>query len=317
MTERTLRIGHLSTVNHTAFILMGNNSLSEQGIRAKWELYPSGPDIIRAMEGGEIDLAYIGLPPFIIGIDRGLQAVCIAGGHVEGTVIIGGSDMLPLDTFPGMEDFLLQFSEKSIGCPPKGSIHDIIVRNLIQGYGISATVINYAWADFLNDALDDGEIVAAAGTPALAVASHRYGNAHIIVPPDKLWPSNPSYGLVATRELLSDEPLLTGFLTAHEEASELIRHNPFECARIVAEQTGFVDAEYVMEVYQISPHYCTSLSQEYIDSTEAFAHTLFQLGSTKRLIRINEIFDTRFINTVHSGSHHYRGGIDYLPVRSS
>ena len=83
-----IRIGHLSTMYHTAFLLRGTDLLERQGLAATWALFPSGPDIINAMQNGTIDLGYIGLPPVIIGIDRGLSLACIAGGHVEGTVMI-------------------------------------------------------------------------------------------------------------------------------------------------------------------------------------------------------------------------------------
>ena len=71
MTEETIRIGHLSTLYHTAFLLRGSGLLAGPGIRATWTLFPSGPDIISAMQAGTLDLGYIGLPPVIIGIDRG------------------------------------------------------------------------------------------------------------------------------------------------------------------------------------------------------------------------------------------------------
>jgi NitT/TauT family transport system substrate-binding protein len=48
-----LRIGHLSTFYHTAFLLMGTDWLAEAGIDARWKLFPSGPDIVKAMESGE------------------------------------------------------------------------------------------------------------------------------------------------------------------------------------------------------------------------------------------------------------------------
>lgn len=294
---------------------MGTDILSAKGIKAEWELFPSGPDIIRAMEQGVIDLAYIGLPPFIIGLDRGLKASCVAGGHTEGTVLIAGSDIRPLARFPGMNEFLSQFNGMSIGCPPRGSIHDIIIRDLLHRYCIeSITVRNYTWADFLHDALDEGEIIAAAGTPALAVASRCYGHADIVVHPEHLWPFNPSYGLVATLELLSDRVLLTSILTAHEQASEMIRHEPERCARIVAEHTGFVDAQYMMDVYQISPHYCASLPPEYITSTMDFAHTLHQLGFISQVPKVHEVFDSTCIDLIHPGPHHYMSRFRNSPV---
>ncbi len=310
MKEDRIRIGHLSTVYHTAFILMGTDLLSFRGIEAEWRLFPSGPDIIKGMKQGEIDLAYLGLPPFIIGLDQGLEAVCVAGGHIEGTVIIAGSGVRPYDACVGMQQFLDQFSGKCIGSPPCGSIHDIIIRDLLSRYGVqTVTVKNYAWADFLHDALDDGDIMAAVGTPALAVSAHRFGSGAMVVAADQIWPFNPSYGIVVTKSLQRNRPLITAFIDAHEEASEMIRRHPNRCAKLVSDLTGFVDEDFMKEVYRVSPHYCTALPEEYIRSTEAFSQTLHRLGKISWTVQKEEIFDTSFVQVIHPGSHHYRDGI--------
>lgn len=310
MDVQKIRIGHLSTVYHTAFLLKGTRLLADRGLDATWTLFPSGPDIISAMHRGDLDLAYIGLPPVIIGIDRGLPLACIGGGHVEGTVMIAGPEVRPLSEFDSMKEFLSQLSGRAIGTPPRGSIHDVIVSELLRENGVSdVTVKNYPWADFLPDALRDGEIAAAAGTPALAVTARRYGNAHIIVPPDRLWPFNPSYGIVVMREMLENKVILVQFLKAHEAACEMIRHNPGEAAQVVADATGMVDSGFVQEAYRISPKYCASLPPEYLDSTMKFVGTLKELGYIQRLICEDEIFDRSLIAEVHPGPHHYGDGI--------
>ena len=38
-------------------------------------------------ENNELDIGYIGLPPAIIGIEQGVPIKCVAGGHVEGTIL--------------------------------------------------------------------------------------------------------------------------------------------------------------------------------------------------------------------------------------
>ena len=136
MEGDTIRIGHLSTMYHTAFLLRGSSLLADRGVSASWSLYPSGPDIISAMQAGKLDLGYIGLPPVIIGIDKGLGLACIAGGHVEGTIMVAPQETPVLAECSGMKEFLLQFSKKAIGTPPKGSIHDVIVHELLREYGI-------------------------------------------------------------------------------------------------------------------------------------------------------------------------------------
>jgi NitT/TauT family transport system substrate-binding protein len=305
-----IRIGHLSTIYHTAFLLRGTNLLADQGISATWTLYPSGPDIISAMQRGDLDLGYIGLPPVIIGIDRGLSLACIAGGHIEGTVMIAGTRFRTLGECTDMPEFLSQFSGYAIGTPPKGSIHDVIVSELLREHKIcDVTVKNYPWADFLPDAMDKREIAAAAGTPALAVTARRYSNAHLVVPPDQLWPFNPSYGIVVMREMLKKTDLLIRFLNAHEAACELIRENPQRAARIVAKTTGMVDEAFVLEAYGISPKYCAALPPEYVSSTMKFVRTLQTLGYISRSIQESEIFNQSVIAATHPGPHHYNAGI--------
>ena len=89
-----LRIGHLSTFYHTAIILMADGKLQEDlGVDVEWRLFGTGPSIIDAFEKGELDIAYVGLPPALIGIDRGVKIKCVAGGHIEGTVICGKEEL--------------------------------------------------------------------------------------------------------------------------------------------------------------------------------------------------------------------------------
>jgi NitT/TauT family transport system substrate-binding protein len=61
-----LTIGHLSTFYHTAILLMPRRGLSGLlGADVGRKLFGTGPAIVNAMERGEINLAYLGLPPAI------------------------------------------------------------------------------------------------------------------------------------------------------------------------------------------------------------------------------------------------------------
>lgn len=303
MKER-LRIGHLSTFYHTAFVLMGTSWLADEGIDAAWKLFPSGPDIMKAVTDGEIDLAYIGLPPAMIGISRGVHIRCIAGGHEEGTVLTAQGKYGTIDELGDEKAVLEQFS--IIGCPPKGSIHDIIIRDLLQQYpGLRCEVRNFAWADFALAALSDGDIPAAIGTPALAVGARRFAGGKIVIPPRRLWPHNPSYGIVAAGRVMKDEGPIIAFLRAHERASDLIRDEPRAAARIVAEVTGIVDEQYVLDCYRVSPRYCAALSPDYVASTMRFAPVLHELGYAARTLAEEEVFDPRLMDAVHPEPAHY------------
>jgi len=300
-----LSIAHLSTVYHTSFILMGTDWLEKAGILAHWKLFASGPDIVKAFEKKEIDLAYIGLPPAIIGIDRGVPIICVAGGHVEGTVMIAKKEYHTLDELNNINEALAQFEGKVIGSPPKGSIHDVIINNAIEEAGLDISVRNFPWTDFVLEALVDGHIEAAVGTPSLAVAAAHACGARIVIPPDALWRNNPSYGIVVRKELLDSPSLITGFLELHEKASNFIRNNPAEAAKIVSELTGIVDEEFVIEAYRVSAKYCASLSRDFVDSTMAFLPVLRRLKYISRNLSESEIFNHGFIDKVHKEMPHY------------
>jgi NitT/TauT family transport system substrate-binding protein len=303
-----INIGHLSTIYHTAFILMSTDWLEESGIHAQWKLFASGPDIVNAFANKEIDLAYIGLPPAIIGIDRGIPIICIAGGHVEGTVMIAPEEYKTLDESGSINALLSQFVGKAIGSPPRGSIHDVIIHNIIEEAGLDIEVKNFAWTDFVLEALVDSDIDAAVGTPSLAVAAAQASGARIIIPPHSLWPNNPSYGIVIRKELLERHEVITGFLELHEKASNFIRKEPVKAAKIVSGLTGIFEEDFVLEAYRVSPRYCAALSREFVSSTMAFVPVLHRLKYISREISETRVFNYDLIESVHKERPHYGSG---------
>ena len=300
-----IRIGYLTTLDHTSFILIGSNLIEPQGIKASWKLFPNGPAMMDAFQSKELDMGYIGLPPVMIGIGRGLEIKCIAGGHVEGTVLIGGQDFQASRT---PREALLQFKGKSIGTPKSGSIHDVILRTLIKDSDLTddITVKNYDWADFILDAMIDGEIDGGCGTPPLAVLAMNQMKAKILISPAAMWPFNSSYGIVATESMIRDSPsTLESFLKLHEDASNLLRERPEEAATLVHRAFDLTDEDFAMEVFRVSPKYCASLPIEYINSSMAFTKTLIDMGYLTRDLEKEDVFYTEIIQKVHPGEHHY------------
>jgi NitT/TauT family transport system substrate-binding protein len=310
MMKKILHIGHLSTFYHTSFILMGTHWLEEElDINTEWSMFGGGPAIVKAFEKGEVDIGYIGLPPVMIGIDRGVPILCVGGGHVEGTVMIGPQCAQSIEELGGdTASVLEQFKGGIIGCPPSGSIHDVIIRDLIatKGFTDSIEVRNFPWADFIPDALADKEVDAAIGTPPLSVSAAQSSGAKVLIPPSKLWPWNPSYGIIVSRDLLQKEPrLVEGFLKLHEDASNLIRDHPDRAAGLVSELVQVVDIDFVKQTYAISPKYCASLPREYIVSSMAFVPVLRNLGYIGKHLKEDDVFNTSIIQKIHSKPPHY------------
>jgi NitT/TauT family transport system substrate-binding protein len=307
-----LRIGHLSTFYHTAILLMARKDLtSPLAADLEWSLMGTGPAIMKAFGRGELDLAYIGLPPAIIGMEQGAQVICVAGGHVEGTIMAGKSIWHGFPELTDTAGVFHQFAGKKIGVPGNGSIHDVILKDSIERYapGRGITVKNYPWADLVTEAVVRDEVAAAFGTPALGVAIRRYAGGRILIPPQHLWPNNPSYGIVARKDFLHEHrDLVRKFLGAHEAAEALLRSDPLGAARSIAGQVAVVDPEFVLETLQVSPKYCAALSKDYIASTMDFMRALRRLGYIRKEVPEDEIFDSSLINEVHPGPDHYHAG---------
>ena len=311
-----IRIGHLSTFYHTAILLMAQGDAEKRlGVEVEWKLMGTGPAIMQAFDKGELDLAYIGLPPAIIGMTKGIDVVCIAGGHVEGTVMAGKSQWPGYPDTGDLADILRQFRGKTIGVPGKGSIHDVILKDCISRFGLAQEVEirNFPWADLVLEAVVKNEVAAAVGTPALAVAIKTYARGKVLYPASKLWPYNPSYGIVADRSFLAEKrKVVETFLRLHEEATELIRSRPKDAARLISGFVGVVDEQFVLDTFLLSPKYCSQLSDGYITATMKFVPVLRTLGYIDSVILEERIFDRSLIARVHPGKDHYGEGIRLL-----
>jgi len=303
---KTVRIGYLSTIYHTAHILKRSAWLDKLGVSSSWRLFGTGPAMVEAFAAVEIELGYIGLPPAMIGIDRGVPLRCIAGGHVEGTIMIGGGSYAPLRRTGSLQEALGQFAGKKIGAPARGSIHDVIIRFLLQKFQIAgASVINFPWADLIPAAIAEGEIDGAVGTPQLAVAARQFYGQDIVLPPDAIWPFNPSYGIVVRQELLKEAALLRGFLELHEKACNVMRLHREKAAAQLAQENRAMSPDFILKTCALSPKYCASLPDEYIQSTLAFVPVLMNMGYLKRSLTREDIFDCSFIEAAHPEPHHY------------
>ncbi len=305
-----IRIGHLSTAYHTAIVMIGSKSLEDVGIDPHWKLFGTGPSIIQGIKEGDLDIGYIGLPPAIIGIANGGAMKCVAGGHEEGTVFIARSKYKSAAEAGSICNALQQFKGKTIGSPARGSIHDVILRYFLSREGVDkyVDIINFPWTDFVGQAMEDGSIEAAVGTPSLQVSLEYISGVLIksIVPPADLWPHNPSYGIIASTNFIEKQPdLLMAFLKAHKNAIGLIKEKPNEAAKISSEVMAVVDPGFFIECYKVSPRYCCALTEDYVNSTMRFVEILKEHGYINRNVIANEIFDTSLIEKIHPEPHHY------------
>lgn len=304
---KQLRIGYLSTMHHSSHVLKGLRLLEKElGLEPYWHLFGTGPAMVEAFAAGALDIGYIGLPPMIIAVGRGIPLVCIAGGHCEGTVMVGAGTMRSREECGSSLTALRQFRGRTIGTPSQGSIHDIIIRNMLEECGLATDcVVNYPWADLIAEDVRQGVLAAAVGTPPLAVMCQKWYGMKTILPPASLWPFNPSYGIAVHTRVLEETGLLREFLVLHENACNMIRLEPGRAAAVIAQSLKVVDVEFIQDVFAVSPRYCASLPVDYIESTMRFVPVLQKMGHVKEALSADQVFDCSLIEKIHPEPSHY------------
>lgn len=305
-----LNIGHLSTAYHTNFILMENDDLkTDLNIDINWILFGTGPQMVQAFKNNELDIGYMGLPPAIIGIDNGVSIKCVAGGHVEGTILIAKKKYRSINQLDNnMYYALKQFVGKSIGVTSKGSIHDIIITHYLKKYDLldKVEVKNYDQAEFIALDMKRGFIEGGVGTPALVVFASTLLDTHLIINTKYLWPNNPSYGIFVHLNLIKNHPkLIIEFLNHHKRASYLLRTSQTLAAEKISKSFEIIDKNYAESILKISPKYCIALSEEYINTTMEFVNRLYELKYIKKKVSVDDIFITNFVQKIHPEKAHY------------
>jgi NitT/TauT family transport system substrate-binding protein len=289
---------------------MGNKDLNNDfNMEVRWKLFGTGPAMVKAFQNKKLDIGYMGLPPAIIGIEKEAPIKCVAGGHVEGTIMVASKKYKTMAYLNNnLSETFSQFKGRTIGVPSKGSIHDVILNFYLKKYSLldDIEVKHYKQAEFIATDMQKGILEGGVGTPALAVFASTIFDSQLIIPPEVLWKDNPSYGIFFHEDIINKEPeVVLKFLNHNKAASLMLRESPTRAAEIISTTFEILTQNYVSAVLEISPKYCIALSEGYVNSTMDFARTLKDLGYIKKELRISDIFDFNFIQEVHPESEHY------------
>ena len=289
---------------------MGNKDLNNDfNMEIRWKMFGTGPAMVKAFQDNKLDIGYMGLPPAIIGIEKGAPIKCVAGGHVEGTIMVANkkyNTMAHLNN--NLSDCFSQFKGCTIGVPSKGSIHDVILNFYLKKYNLldDVEVKHYKQAEFIATDMQKGIMDGGVGTPALAVFASTIFDSHLIIPPEFLCKDNPSYGIFFHEDIIDKEPeIVLKFLNYNKAASLMLRESPTKAADIISTTFEILTKSYVSAVLEISPKYCIALSEGYVKSTMEFVRTLKDLDYVKNELKISDIFDFKFIQEVHPEPEHY------------
>ena len=100
------------------------------------ERFSSGPSVVKAFASGDVDVAFFGIIPAMVLVDKGTDAGVLAANSRNGFKLIGTTELADLYEQEGAATFD-RFEEEHgrkvrFGAPPDGSVPDIVLRYWIQ-----------------------------------------------------------------------------------------------------------------------------------------------------------------------------------------
>lgn len=313
----TLKVGYLPSMCQAIYVLKQYKTLErELGVDVvEYKRYESGPLITQAFAQGDADIGFMGIPPVMIGIDKGVPIKVIASTHSEGSSLIAKSKGYKnLTQLGSIQAVLKQFDGKSIGAPGKGSIQDVIIRTELKKAELNVTVKNIPIASTLPALLNEGQIEAYVVWPPFEMEGVLKGYGDVVIPSDKLWPYNPCCALVVTEKFEKEHPdTVQKLVELHNYASLFIMSHPEELANAANAELG-INNETALASIEFSPKYCSLPDDRYINSTMDFVNALKDLGYTTNNLTEDQIFDLKYIKKAHPGPYDEPGTVKDDPA---
>lgn len=315
--KTTVKIGYLPSMCQAIYVLKQHKTLErELGVDSvEYKRYESGPLITQAFAQGDADIGFMGIPPVMIGIDKGVPIKVIASTHSEGSSLIAKSKGYKnLTELGSIQAVLKQFDGKSIGAPGKGSIQDVIIRTELKKAGVNATIKNIPVASTLPALLNEGQIEAYVVWPPFEMEGVLKGYGDVAILSEELWPYNPCCALVVTDKFEKEHPdTVQRLVELHNYASLFIMSHPEELADAANAELG-INNETALASIEFSPKYCALPDERYINSTMEFVNALKDLGYTTNNLTEDQIFDLKYIQKAHPGPYDEPGTVKDDPA---
>ena len=317
----SLRIGWVyAMANAPAIIAKERGFFREQGVSVELHQFNSGPLIIRALQAGDLDMAYIGVPPVYRAIEKGLDIKIVSKVNYGQAALIVGQDS-PINT-------LADLRGKRIGSVRRGSGMDIFLRGLILAdkAGLDperdVTIVEMpakmmeqelAKAMFAVGSLEakmmeasvHRKVVDAAFTWEPFVSLAELGDHdRVLVDMNELFPRYPWYVLVATTRTRTRERALMQkvlqanqqaieYLNHHRDASNLILIRTFNLRELASASGSKVTASAIIN----NARRRLGWEQQFTQSDKQFLQSLmkhaYDRGQGKRQVHIETLFDTK------------------------
>lgn len=269
----------------------GKSIFDKHGLTVTAQTINTGPAILQQLAGGSVDIALAGVPPTISAIEGDPTIKIVAAVQSNGSGILVGktSGITKVTDLKG----------KKIAIPSKGSIQDIMLRQLLAKNNIDYTndvTISAVAVGNQIGALTAGTIDAAITWEPFVSTAVVNDSANVLLRSEDIWPNHPCCCISAHTSLVKDNPdTLKAFFLAIKEANDYIKANPADAAAIVA---AAITGDTVAIENTALPHvsFIVKPDETFLAGTETYAQQMKTLGVIKNDHSRSDLFDLTLVN---------------------
>lgn len=290
---KVIRIGFQPSTHHIAHVVAMEKGWWQTNLKLelKESAFPSGPPEMSALQAGDLDFAYVGVAPVIVGVHEGLKAKIIAAVQNNGSSLV----VRPSLAYDGP----MSLRGLKIATFPPGSIQDTLLRRWLIGNQLNPNsnldIVAMGPGDAVA-AMIAGRIDAALLPEPAGAILERQGAAKVVLRSGQIMSDHVCCVLVASNRMLQRYPaIVEKVLDTHIQATQYVRQHQEESALIYAGRLHEEPASIIHSLNIWDGRWVTD-PKDVVGTTLEFERALFMLGKgryRRNLSRI-DLFDTNF-----------------------
>lgn len=213
--KRVIKIGYLP-ITHAAPLLLDSHVHEEGFENYELELvkFNSWPDLIDALNAGQIDGASVLMQLAMQAKDIGVDIKAVALGHRDGNVIISDEEINSVADLRG----------RTFAIPHTHSAHHLLINELLREEGLAYEDVNLIEMPppEMPAALAEGRISGYAVAEPFGALAVNLGVGKVLAFSEEFWPNSYCCVLVLRDEFIDgNKPLTSEFIKSYVQAGEL------------------------------------------------------------------------------------------------
>ncbi|MCK0753326.1 ABC transporter substrate-binding protein [Chromohalobacter japonicus] len=311
----TLEVGYMPILPVAQlFVMEGAGWTDEAGLDLELTRFSSGPAMVQALASGKLDVMNFGIGPAMVARANGVPIKVLAASIQEQIGLIARGELA--NAFEGNDPAaaIAQFTETQgrkpkIATFPNGSVPYTVLRYWLEeqvGGDADAVDIVTMGASRVQQSLLAGAVDAASTLePILSVVQQRDPDARVVARGNDMLPHQPGAVLAVREAVLEEHPeAIQALVAQHVRATEMLENDPAQAAPYVREFVGkrLIDEETVTTA--LSSPSSNYLADPYmiIDATRTMADFQRRIGTLKKPVDVDALFDTSVYDAVMSST---------------